>query len=129
LLRVWENFYPLAKGHYRGSWCTLHTCTIQVLSWSDGGNLLKLQNRLFEPDSRTSWAVLTCFVFILFSHHNKKYRCTIYSFLTSCFDSLHHQVFDLFTYNCIGLLVFLHWPVFTYWNIVFFCHMHCMCYV
>lgn len=25
----------------------------------------------------------------------------------------------LFTYTCIGLLVFLHGPVFTYWNIIF----------
>jgi hypothetical protein len=130
LLRVWENFYPLAKGHCRGSWCTLRTSTIQVFSWSDGRNLLKLQNRLFEPDSLTSWAVLTCFFFILFRHHNKKYRCTIHSlFFTSCFDSLRHpQVFDLFTYNCIGLLVFLHWPMFTYWNIVFLSYaLHVLC--
>jgi hypothetical protein len=38
-------------------------------------------------------------------------------FFMTCFGSLsHYQVIDLFAFTCIGLLVFLHWPVFAYWN-------------
>jgi hypothetical protein len=45
-------------------------------------------------------------------HHNKNSS----SFFT-CFGSLNHnQAFDLFTYTCIDLLVFIHWPMFTYSN-------------
>jgi hypothetical protein len=39
------------------------------------------------------------------------------SFLITCFGSLSHQVFHIFTFfTCIRPLVFLHWPVFTYCN-------------
>jgi hypothetical protein len=29
----------------------------------------------------------------------------------------HHQIFEFFTFICTHLLVFLHRPVFTYWNV------------
>jgi hypothetical protein len=53
-------------------------------------------------------SILSSFLFfILFNHQSRKYGHTIHSsFLTKCFRSLsHHQVFDLFTFTCIHLLV------------------------
>jgi hypothetical protein len=61
--------------------------------------------------------------FILFRHHNKKYGYAIHPSFFTCFASLrHHQVLDslIYGYNSIGQLVFLHWPLFTYWNTVSF---------
>jgi hypothetical protein len=48
-----------------------------------------------------------CVKFLHFFHHHN----------STCFSSLRRcQVFDIFTFTYIHLLVFLHLPVFTYWN-------------
>jgi hypothetical protein len=56
------------------------------------------------------FSIISCVwnVFILFHHHSGKYRHIIHSlFLRACFVLLSHpQVFDLFTFTCIHLLVF-----------------------
>jgi hypothetical protein len=53
-------------------------------------------------------------IFISFRHHNWWCGHTIHSSFLTCFGSLsNHQVFDIFTFTCIRLLLFLHWPMLT----------------
>jgi hypothetical protein len=78
----------------------------------------------YSPLEILYFSVILCVKFILFCHHNKIYGYTIlfviFFTIYEYFGTLSHlQVFAVFIYTCIDLLVFVPWSVFTYWNTVF----------